>query len=399
MKMKSKVTSGTKNHLHTDHICSIFCPCPTNEAIHVSACNISFVIDSCAFAELEVTQEGPNVAISRLHQLHQKPNQPHRDGIQSSDTERACFARLLAVLASDSATVDIRFRQKKRALNRFGKGILQTNSYDDSVPYSAAGLNGTGQVIGIGDSGLDESSCYFRHTDGIAVTHSEYTSPLFNMSKRKVIQYIDYADSTDRPTGHGTHVCGTLAGANVDEADLYDGHASGSKIAFFDMEDSSQPERVLMYPTPLDAFFEPARLAGAKVHSNSWGGPYNFYDADTAAVDGYMYSNDQFLVVFASGNDGAHGYYSVGDPACSKNALTVGASLNSPNYDDVAWFSSMGPTFDNRIKPDVVAPGAFIFSAKSAGKVCVDFPVDTCNDVSLCRACVWLLAVTVNVLL
>jgi subtilisin family serine protease len=267
---------------------------------------------------------------------------------------------------SDSATVDIRFRQPKRPFNRFGKGIMQSNSYNDTVPYSDAGLDGTGQVVGIGDSGLDEKSCYFRNGDGLEVPRSAYDDPTFDLSRRKVIQYIDYADSVDRDSGHGTHVCGTLAGMNVEESDLYDGHASGSKIAFFDMEDSEQPQKGLIYPTPMGNFFEPSRLAGANIHSDSWGGPYNFYDADTAAVDGYMYDNDKFLIVFAAGNDGADGYYSTGDPACSKNALTVGASLNSPNFEDVAWFSSLGPSFDNRIKPDVVAPGAYIFSAKSA---------------------------------
>jgi hypothetical protein len=64
---------------------------------------------------------------------------------------------------------------------------------------------------------------------------------------------------------------------------------------------------------------------------------------------------------------GSMGYYSVGDPAVSKNALTVGASLNTALYEDVAYFSSFGPTFDNRIKPDVVAPGFLITSARSSG--------------------------------
>jgi hypothetical protein len=323
--------------------------------IHNLFSNVS-TVDACSFAKLDVIQEGVNIEISRLHHLD-----IHTNG------DKACFVRLLAILAADSSTMDIRFRQAKRAFNRYGKGIMETNSYNDVLPYTAAGLNGSGQVIGIGDSGLDESSCYFRNDDGIEVTRSSYHTPTFNMSKRKVVQYIDYADNSDQQSGHGTHVCGTLAGANLEGSDLYNGHASGSKFAFFDMEESNAPEKGLNYPSPMSNFFDPSRLAGANIHSDSWGGPYNFYDADTTAVDAYMYDNDQFLIVFAAGNDGGDGYYSTGDPACSKNALTVGASLNSPNYEDVVWFSSLGPTFDNRIKPDVVAPGAFIFSAKSSG--------------------------------
>ena len=36
---------------------------------------------------------------------------------------------------------------------------------------------------------------------------------------------------------------------------------------------------------------------------------------------------------------------------------------------DLAYFSSVGPTADHRIKPDVVAPGAEVFSA-SSGSPC-----------------------------
>ena len=329
----------------------------------------------CTFSNLEVRQEGSNIAVSQLHRLHEPPLNDNLRGVSSESQDpfpsqqETCFVQLLAILASDSSTIDIRFRRVKRAFNRYGKGIIQTNSYNDTVPYTVAGLDGSGQVIGIGDSGLDEMSCYFRNDDGLPVTRSDYFDPVYNMSKRKVIQYIDYADNADLPSGHGTHVCGTLAGLNIEESDLYDGHASGSKIAFFDMENSAQPENGLSYPSPIENFFEPSRLAGANIHSNSWGGPVNFYDADTVAVDKYMYDNENFLIVFAAGNDGDHGYYSVGDPACSKNALTVGASLNSINYEDVVYFSSLGPTFDNRIKPDVVAPGAYIFSARSSGNI------------------------------
>lgn len=66
---------------------------------------------------------------------------------------------------------------------------------------------------------------------------------------------------------------------------------------------------------------------------------------------------------------------SIGSPGISKNVLTVGATHSegsyfgqldkSNNIDYIAYFSSIGPTFDGRIKPDIVAPGAAIKSAKS----------------------------------
>jgi subtilisin family serine protease len=40
-------------------------------------------------------------------------------------------------------------------------------------------------------------------------------------------------------------------------------------------------------------------------------------------------------------------------------------SASAPDTDPIAFFSSMGPTFDNRIKPDIVAPGHAVLSAKA----------------------------------
>ncbi|CAN0509287.1 unnamed protein product, partial [Ectocarpus sp. 8 AP-2014] len=36
--------------------------------------------------------------------------------------------------------------------------------------------------------------------------------------------------------------------------------------------------------------------------------------------------------------------------------------------DEVSDFSSLGPTTDGRIKPDILAPGHYIFSASNGGE-------------------------------
>jgi hypothetical protein len=54
----------------------------------------------------------------------------------------------------------------------------------------------------------------------------------------------------------------------------YNGHAPAAKIAMFDM---STDGNSVYYPSPLgDSVFGPAYAAGARLHSNSWGGPFNF---------------------------------------------------------------------------------------------------------------------------
>lgn len=172
-------------------------------------------------------------------------------------------------------------------------------------------------------------------------------------------------------------VSGTVAGSvltspamqqsedEIEAMTLYGGHAPAAKVAFFDMSDDGNS---IYYPSPLGmSVFEPARQAGAHLHTNSWGGPFNFYDSNTISADEFQVKNDDFLVLFAAGNDGSDGYFSVADPAVSKNSLTVGASMTNMTIERMAFFSSIGPTFDQRIKPDVVAPGYFTYSACGGG--------------------------------
>ncbi len=72
------------------------------------------------------------------------------------------------------------------------------------------------------------------------------------------------------------------------------------------------------------------------------------------------------------GNGGATGdtEYGVGEPACTESAITVAAhgaanfSQSGTEYPgSLAGFSSEGPTYDERMKPDVSAPGVSVISS------------------------------------
>lgn len=80
----------------------------------------------------------------------------------------------------------------------------------------------------------------------------------------------------------------------------------------------------------------------------------------------------------AAGNEGyaqlqtAHGLMdtnvdlSIGDPANLEEAIAVGSvHKKKPHTYGVSFFSSRGPTADGRVKPDVVAPGEKIYSARA----------------------------------
>jgi hypothetical protein len=272
--------------------------------------------------------------------------------------QSSCVRSLLShfITTYSDTIADIRLRFPKYPNNHFNKGIVQTETYSQNYPYHAAGLDGTGQIVGVGDTGIDELSCFFRNSDNSKVARSTIFNPTFDLSKRKVIQYINYADGKDLAGGHGTHVSGTIAGSSagfVSSGIIYGGHAPGAKIAFFDMELSSSPNSGLRIPSPTGTYvFQPAYDAGARIHSNSWGSPLNACDDDDLSVDSFQYSHKDFLAVFAAGNDGSEGFYSIGQPGTTKNSLTVGASRSDGSADisKVAYFSSLGPTFDERIK-------------------------------------------------
>jgi hypothetical protein len=135
-----------------------------------------------------------------------------------------------------------------------------------------------------------------------------------------------------------------------------------------------------------------AYAAGARIANNSWGqdgkGRYDaqarLYDALVRDAQPDVPGNQEFTQVFATGNQGApgkmtaDGYRTIASPASAKNVISVGASENvrsvgntrcgpdaaSDSAVDMASFSSRGPTDDDRVKPDVVAPGSHVIAAQ-----------------------------------
>jgi len=98
------------------------------------------------------------------------------------------------------------------------------------------------------------------------------------------------------------------------------------------------------------------------------------YDADVENIDGYCDNNDM-LVVVSAGNDDDAG---ISAPANAKNVLAVGA-IRYATDDNVpdraiggrATYSSQGPTADDqRLKPDLVAPGGQTRDYFTRGNCC-----------------------------
>ena len=231
-------------------------------------------------------------------------------------------------------------------------------------------MTGKNQIISISDTGVDVDNCYFYDKSNQA---NQNTSGNVNSNARKIVQYYTGTDAGDYFNGHGTHTAGILAGKRSDDGSsetngLADGMAPAAKIAVYDMGDKNGS---LELPTNLAHVMIPGMSAGAYIHSASWGRSAN-YDVISNAFDKHIASNPDMLVVVAAGNTGYEDRSgTILEPGNAKNVLTVGATLSAKSdlyyYDKgrdyVAYFSSRGPTNDDRIKPDVMAPGRTILSA------------------------------------
>ena len=99
-----------------------------------------------------------------------------------------------------------------------------------------------------------------------------------------------------------------------------------------------------------------------------WDHPFSHFDGHTApmTIGAEIAASRGMVCLVAAGNEGDswNGECTLGIPADAEHILTVGAV---DGYGQRAWFSSVGPTYDGRIKPDVMAMGQDTYVAASDG--------------------------------
>jgi subtilisin family serine protease len=204
-----------------------------------------------------------------------------------------------------------------------------------------AGDTGKGARVAVLDTGVDAS-------------HPDLAS--------KIVASKNFTDDTNDTTdrfGHGTHVAATIAGSGAASGGRYRGVAPDAELLIgkvlgddgFGTE--SQVIAGMQWAAPM-----------AKVVNMSLGGDFtDGTDPESLALDSLSAQYGTLFVV-AAGNDGPFGV-SVESPGSAAAALTVGAVDAT---DTVADFSSRGPQNGVALmKPEIVAPGVDIVSARAAG--------------------------------
>lgn len=98
---------------------------------------------------------------------------------------------------------------------------------------------------------------------------------------------------------------------------------------------------------------------------SQWDHPFEHFDGKTApmSIGAEIAASRGMICMNAAGNEG-NGTCTLGIPADAEHIVTVGAVNANGNR---ASFSSVGPTYDGRIKPDVMAMGEGTYVASGYG--------------------------------
>jgi serine protease AprX len=316
--------------------------------------------------------------------------------------------------------------------NNIAAGLMGAQEVQDP---SGLNLSGRGEIVGMADSGLDTGDPTNIHPDFAGRIANLVSWPVASGWSSIVTNAGGDDGAADTRSGHGTHVAGSILGNGAvwktlgQQGAAVRGLAYEATLVFQAIEqtlkwtDAYRQAYFQQYrryppdyglaglPADLKVVFQQAYDAGARIHSDSWGGgAFGAYDDYAEAVDRFMWEHKDFVVLIAAGNDGNDANRdgivdqgSVTPPGTAKNCITVGAAesvrlqggyqrgwgslwpdnypiaplgndLPSDNASDIAAFSSRGPTRDGRVKPDLLAPGTNILSTRSSALSNVGMP-------------------------
>lgn len=243
------------------------------------------------------------------------------------------------------------------SLNDYGPSFGQLQLSDVPAVHSK-GITGEGILIGVLDTGFD-----WKNHESLVNT---------NVVAEYDFIFKDSTTSNDtndlaNQHNHGTLVLSIIAGQK--DSSLI-GAAFGSDFILAKTEDIRSETHV--EEDNYAAALEWMEGYGVDVTSSSLG--YSIFDPSTFS---YTYSDMDgnttivtraaelsyrrgVVTITSAGNEGNSSWFYITAPADGINTLGIGAVNNS---NEVAGFSSRGPSFDGRIKPDVVAQGVGVYGA------------------------------------
>jgi hypothetical protein len=262
----------------------------------------------------------------------------------------------------------------------------QTDNNTDAAATTSTNLVHPGGGMGLNLTGFGMTIGEWDGAD-VRTTHDEFNN---TGSSR-----VNDMDGESNLSNHATHVAGTLIGGGADPAAL--GMAYEAELDAYDwnsdfFETSNAAANGLLIGNYSYGYITGWRYDSSEDEWTWFGDPsisneedylFGFYTWEAQLIDEIAYDAPYYLYVKSAGNDrgdwdgfstvhppdgGDDGFDCIGQLGNAKNILTVGAIWDLPNGytnpGDVfdASFSSMGPTDDGRIKPDIVGNGVGLWS-------------------------------------
>lgn len=219
------------------------------------------------------------------------------------------------------------------------------------------GYTGTNVVVGVIDTGA-----LYTHT-AISGSYRGNSYGWFDPEGKSLTPYD--------VNGHGTHVVGTIAGANgmgvAPDAKWI--MCKGCRADGCWASDLLMCFQFMLCPTLPDGT-KPDCTKLAKIVNNSWGGG----QGDATFNDVMLkWRAAGIIPVVAAGNTGST-CGTITTPGDYPNVISVGATDVN---DKLASFSSKGPTVGGLLKPDISAPGSLVLSSCYTSTTAVCFKSGT----------------------
>ena len=252
---------------------------------------------------------------------------------------------------------------KPAASTRFSKGFYggaedQVKQLNVDVLHDM-GFDGTGVIIAVLDGGFEGT---------------ENTSCFDNMREEgRLLGTRDFVYGSNSVYTQSTHGTSCLSTMGAYDPNNMVGTAYKASYYLIHTEDGDSENIIEEYNWVSGA--EYADSLGVDVCSTSlgyitfdmsqWNHPFEHYDGKTApmSIGAEIAASRGMICMNAAGNEG-DGNCTLGIPADAEHIVTVGA-VNAAG--DRASFSSVGPTYDGRIKPDVMAMGEGTYVASGYG--------------------------------
>ena len=184
-------------------------------------------------------------------------------------------------------------------------------------------------------------------------------------------RFGNFSGSTADRYGHGTHVQGIIGGNGSYSNGAYIGVAPKVNLVSLKVSDDTGAGTTSAVVDALQWALNNKSTYNIRVVNLSLNSTvvesYHTNPIDAAAE--ILWFNGIVVVASAGNNGGAAG--ALYAPANDPFVITVGATddrgTNSISDDTIATFSAYGTTLDGVVKPDLVAPGTNIVSAKADG--------------------------------